>query len=168
MLNLYKAKIETPLGTMVAIADEKDLYGLAFEDSMLQKWKTKDGITSPILKIKNELDSYFSGMLKVFKTVVACEGTNFQMQTWTVLYQIPYGETRSYKDLAYAVGDPKACRAVANANRCNPLAIIVPCHRVIKSDGGLCGYNGGVERKKWLINHERQFFNSETACSNMR
>jgi AraC family transcriptional regulator of adaptative response/methylated-DNA-[protein]-cysteine methyltransferase len=102
------------------------------------------------------LDNYFAGKLKQFKTPIFWSGSVFQKIVWDALVRIPYGETRSYADVAASLGKPSAFRAVANANGANPLAIVVPCHRVINTDGGLGGYGGGLARKKWLIDHEKQ------------
>ena len=101
-----------------------------------------------------QLHAYFAGELSVFDLPMTMLGTEFQRQVWTGLCEIPYGETISYGELARRVGNPKASRAVGLANGRNPLAIIVPCHRVIGADGGLTGYGGGLERKVWLLEHE--------------
>jgi len=102
----------------------------------------------------NELLAYFAGNLRVFTVPLDMQGTDFQLRVWNELLKIPYGETRSYAQIAEAVGRPKAVRAVGAANGSNPLAIIVPCHRVIGADGSLTGYAGGVARKRWLLEHE--------------
>ncbi|WP_100610417.1 methylated-DNA--[protein]-cysteine S-methyltransferase [Confluentibacter lentus] len=104
-----------------------------------------------------QLQEYFQGIRKNFDLKLNPEGTNFQKQVWKLLEQIPYGKTVSYLVLSKQLGDVKAIRAVANANAKNPLWIIVPCHRVIGSDGSLTGYAGGLHRKEWLLNHENPF-----------
>lgn len=150
---------------MIAIADQQSLYLLAFanrptlEDDIeklqqLTQSTIVPGITPPLISIERELEEYFKGTLHTFTTPIAFIGSEFQQQTWQALTTIPYGTTQNYATLAAVIEKPLAHRAVANANRCNRLAIIVPCHRIIKSDGALCGYNGGVDRKQWLINHE--------------
>ena len=103
----------------------------------------------------NELEEYFNGRLREFKTPVHFVGTAFQQRVWKSLCTIPYGETGTYAQQAQVIGRPFAYRAVANANAANHCAIIVPCHRIIKSNGDLCGYAGGVERKRWLLAHEQ-------------
>ncbi|MBN1220458.1 MAG: methylated-DNA--[protein]-cysteine S-methyltransferase [Anaerolineae bacterium] len=103
-----------------------------------------------------QLDEYFRGERKEFSLKLAPEGTDFQQKVWAQLAKIPYGETASYLNVARAIGDPKAIRAVGAANGQNPIAIIIPCHRVVGSDGKLTGYGGGVWRKEWLLNHERR------------
>lgn len=165
--NILKAHwLDTPLGPMIAIADERALYLLEFVDrrglerevELLRK-KTKSavipGVTPPIHSIERELQQYFKGTLKEFKTPLFLLGSLFQKRVWEELRKIPYGETRSYLDMASAIGKPTAHRAVARANGANQLAIVIPCHRVIGSDGKLTGYGGGLTRKKWLINHEQ-------------
>lgn len=164
---LKAAWLDTLLGPMLAIADEQALYLLEFVDrrglerevERLRK-KTKSaiipGCTKPISVIKNELDQYFEGKLKEFKTPLFLLGSPFQKQVWEELKKIPPGETRSYSDIALAVGRPSAFRAVAQANGANQLALIIPCHRVINVNGELGGYGGGLIRKNWLLNHEKE------------
>ena len=101
-----------------------------------------------------ELDEYFSGMRKIFDVPLMPEGTPFREKVWAELKRIPYGEAISYAELARRVGNPKASRAVGGANHNNPISIIIPCHRVIASNGSLCGYGGEVWRKEWLLKHE--------------
>lgn len=159
--------LDTRLGPMIAIADEKALYLLEFVDrrglereveNLRQKTKSAiiPGITDPIHSIERELGQYFGGSLREFKTPLFFLGSSFQKRVWEELQKIPYGETQSYAYVAAAIGKPSAFRAVANANGANKFAIIVPCHRVINTNGDLGGYGGGIARKKWLINHEKQ------------
>ena len=102
-----------------------------------------------------ELEQYFAGSLRDFTVPIKLHGTPFQLAVWQELLKIPYGETRSYKDIALAIGKPKATRAVGGANHNNPISIIVPCHRVIASDGSLGGYGGGLDIKQWLLELEK-------------
>lgn len=159
--------LDTPLGPMITIADENALYLLEFVDRrglereverLRQKTKAAivPGTTPAISSIEQELKLYFDGKLKVFKTPLFFLGSPFQKNVWAALQKIPYGETKSYADLAKALGKPTAFRAVANANGANQIAIVIPCHRVINTNGELGGYGGGVTRKKWLINMEKQ------------
>ncbi|MFP4016760.1 MAG: methylated-DNA--[protein]-cysteine S-methyltransferase [Halanaerobiales bacterium] len=104
-----------------------------------------------------ELNKYFTGRLKEFEVPVILEGTEFQKRVWKELLKIPYGEYISYGEVARAIGSPNAARAVGNANNKNRLPIIIPCHRVVGTNGKLTGYAGGLERKKWLINHEKKY-----------
>lgn len=108
------------------------------------------------LKVFQELDEYFQGKRKTFDIPLRTHGTPFQEKVWAALQEIPYGETRSYKDIAEAIGHPKAYRAVGMANNANPLFIIIPCHRVIGADGSLTGYGGGLPMKKALLSLEKK------------
>ncbi|MBY0501527.1 MAG: trifunctional transcriptional activator/DNA repair protein Ada/methylated-DNA--[protein]-cysteine S-methyltransferase [Alphaproteobacteria bacterium] len=159
--------LDTKLGPMIAIADENALYLLEFVDrrglerevERLRK-RTKaailPGITEPIRSIERELHLYFEGKLKHFKTPLCLLGSPFQKRVWDELRKILYGETCSYAEIASCIGNPSAFRAVANANGANQIAIVIPCHRVINTNGELGGYGGGLVRKKWLIHHEHK------------
>ncbi len=159
--------LDTPLGPMVAIASDDALYLLEFVDRrglereverLRQRTKSViiPGTTTPIVSIEQELKAWFDGTLRVFKTPLFLLGSPFQQSVWEALCRIPYGETRSYLEQAAAIEKPSACRAVANANGANQLAIVIPCHRIINSNGDLGGYGGGIARKQWLIDHEKQ------------
>ena len=111
--------------------------------------------TALILKCKNQLDEYFIGERKSFDLPLAPKGTEFQKKVWDALKEIPYGETRTYGEIAETVGNPKAARAVGMANNRNPIAIIVPCHRVVGANGKLVGYAGGMEQKEKLLHLEK-------------
>lgn len=158
--------LDTKLGPMIAIADETGLYLLEFVDRRglereveRLRLRTKaaiiPGTTDPIKSITLELESYFEGKLTQFKTPLHLLGSPFQKLVWDELMRIPYGQTRSYMEQAKSIGKNKAYRAVANANGANQLAIIIPCHRIINSNGDLGGYGGGITRKQWLIEHEK-------------
>ena len=154
MTTLTCAYIETPLGTMVAMADEHALHRLEFTDdtgSCAQR-----GENPLVHMIRNELNAYFKGKLKEFETPIHWQGTAFQQSAWQALCKVPFGQTRSYGEQAKYLGKPTAFRAVANANNRNPLAIIVPCHRIVYANGGLGGYAGGIAKKEWLLKHERE------------
>lgn len=103
------------------------------------------------MQTEKQLKEYFKGQRNVFDLPLQMKGTQFQQEVWQALQEIPYGETRTYSDIAVAIGRPKATRAVGMANHCNPLAIIVPCHRVIGKNGSLTGYAGGLEKKQALL-----------------
>lgn len=122
--------------------------------------------TPPLISIKQELDAYFDGTLRIFKTPVQTTGTVFQEQVWQALCRIPYGQTKSYLEQAQMINKPSACRAVAKANSMNQLAIIIPCHRIIRSDKSLGGYAAGLERKQALLKHE-QGLNSPHASTHL-
>lgn len=163
---ILKASVfETPLGDMIAIAEENVLYLLDFDE----RRNLKEGIkklasvmkaviapgASPILtQIQQEVTAYFEGDLTAFQTPFQLFGTPFQQAVWEELSRIPYGRTRSYQQQSCALGREKAYRAVANANGMNQLAILIPCHRIIRHNGDLGGYGGGISRKKWLLEHE--------------
>lgn len=118
---------------------------------MIEKW------SNPLLnQIKKELEEYFAWKRKMFTIPLKPTGTIFQQKAWEALTKIPYGETRSYKEEANLAGNPKAVRAIGWANNKNPIVIIIPCHRVIGADGNLVGYGGGIERKIWLLEHEKK------------
>lgn len=147
--------IDTPLGLMVAIADECALLLLAFENRGPEIIPPQ-GQNAILDQIQQELDLYFAGKLEQFRTPLALNGTPFQKKVWEALQTIPYGETISYSQLAAWVGNPRGCRAVAQANGANRFAIIIPCHRVINQSGALGGYGGGLDRKEWLLDLENQ------------
>jgi AraC family transcriptional regulator of adaptative response/methylated-DNA-[protein]-cysteine methyltransferase len=158
--------LDTRLGPMIAIADEHALLLLEFIDRRglereieRLRIKTKSAIiparTASIDLIESELAQYFNGALTKFTTPINPIGSPFQKQVWQALQEIPYGETCSYLDLAKSINKPSAVRAIAQANGANQLAIIIPCHRVINSNGELGGYGGGLSRKQWLIQHEK-------------
>jgi AraC family transcriptional regulator of adaptative response/methylated-DNA-[protein]-cysteine methyltransferase len=165
--NILKASwVDTKLGPMIAIADEEFLYLLEFVDRRglereVERLRTRKkaviipGRSKPIETIEQELELYFEGTLREFKTPMALLGSVFQVSVWDELRKIPIGETRSYKEIAHLLGKPTSYRAVAQANGANQIAIVIPCHRVINSNGELGGYGGGLKRKKWLLNHEK-------------
>lgn len=159
-------RFTTPLGPMFACATDEGLCLLEFVDRKKLETEFKDlqrllkaeiitGENDHIRSIQEEINQYFNGELTTFNTKIHSPGTEFQNQVWQALQSIPYGQTRSYQDQANIINKPKAVRAVANANGCNRLAIVIPCHRVIGKDGSLTGYAGGLERKRWLLEHEK-------------
>lgn len=159
-------RIETDLGTMVACATDKgvcllefsDRKGLETELKQLSKYHNANvvqGQNKYFEQLKEELDAYFEGRLKEFKVPLDISGTDFQKQVWQALVEIPYGTTSSYLRQAEVLGKPSSARAVANANGMNKIAIVIPCHRVVGSDGSLTGYAGGLWRKRKLIDLEK-------------
>jgi AraC family transcriptional regulator of adaptative response/methylated-DNA-[protein]-cysteine methyltransferase len=147
---------QTPLGLMKAVADKQFLYELHFIDSNKEHIQLSNDRTPIIDSIEKELEEYFAGSLHQFNTPVIFAGSPFQQRVWMALQEIPYGKTVSYAQLATAITQPSAARAVGSANGANKLAIIVPCHRVINATGALGGYAGGLERKQWLLEHEKK------------
>jgi O-6-methylguanine DNA methyltransferase len=153
----YYSRTDSPVGPLFLAASAKGLVRLEFE-GRVQKFNPKafnlqesrDAV-APYLR---ELNEYFSGQRRAFSGPLDLRGTEFQLQCWRALLEIPYGETRTYRDIAEAIGHPQAFRAVGMSNNRNPIAIIVPCHRVIASDGSLCGYGGGLDLKRKLLELE--------------
>jgi AraC family transcriptional regulator of adaptative response/methylated-DNA-[protein]-cysteine methyltransferase len=165
---LFADRIETPLGSMLAIADDQGLRLLEFVDrralerelSILRarlRTNVVPGDHRYLRAVRKELGDYFSGKKLNFTVPIAPVGSPFQLRDWKLLSTIPLGETRSYSWMAEQLGDANMRRAVGRANGENMLCIILPCHRVIRADGNLCGYGGGLWRKKWLLDHERKY-----------
>lgn len=147
---------QSPLGAVTLQANEHGLLGAWFETHTTQPEQlgTQDDGYPILVEAKKQLSDYFNGRIATFSLPLAAQGTPFQMSVWQALTTIPYGETWSYQQLANAIGNPKAVRAVGLANGKNPISIIVPCHRVIGKSGKLTGYAGGVERKQKLLELE--------------
>ena len=161
MNTFLRTQIETPLGTMYACATNKGICLLEFDDRKKLDVQFKNlggtienGESPFFLQLRKELEEYFNKERTEFTVPLDFVGTDFQKQVWAELVKVPNGKTVSYKQLAKNIGDEKAVRAVANANAMNKIAIIVPCHRVIGSDGSLTGYAGGLDRKRQLLELE--------------
>lgn len=158
----------TPLGEVIVAATDSGICLLEFTSQSqrvgraiknLQKRLNTEvisGVNRHIEQVQNELDDYFNGQRKVFSVSLDPQGTNFQQSVWQALLHIPYGQTASYSQQAQILNNPTAVRAVANANGANKISILIPCHRVIGSNGKLTGYGGGIERKQWLLDLERR------------
>jgi len=152
----YYQEFTSPIGRLLLVSDGAALTGLSMSDN--------DGGPQPgpgwmrggklLESACEQLDAYFSGASYEFDIPLAADGTDFQKRVWRQLQRIPFGETISYGEQARRIGQPKASRAVGRANGQNPIAIVVPCHRVIGADGTLTGFGGGIDRKKWLLDHE--------------
>jgi methylated-DNA-[protein]-cysteine S-methyltransferase len=153
MSGMSYTRMESPVGKLLLAADEQGLRQLSFESSKRAASVQPDWSEdkAPFAEVIRQLQEYFGGELKVFDLRLAPEGTEFQLLVWNSLRAIPYGETISYAQLAQNIGNPKAVRAVGLANGCNPIPIIIPCHRVIGSDGSLTGFGGGLPNKKKLL-----------------
>jgi AraC family transcriptional regulator of adaptative response/methylated-DNA-[protein]-cysteine methyltransferase len=158
--------LDSPLGPLLAVADDEAIRALEFvkpagavpqlEAMQAALGTTLERGTHPLLeRLRSRLAEYFAGTRREFDVPLRFTGTPFQERVWNRLLTIPYGEVRSYLDLARDLGDPKAVRAVGGANGSNPISILVPCHRVIGADGSIVGYGGGLDRKVWLLAHER-------------
>ncbi len=166
---LHSTSLDSPVGRLFLAASDRGLVALEFDVRLpgqqsirpnprdVQKessdfgFENSPGRMQPYL---SELEEYFSGVRRNFTFQLDLRGTDFQIACWRALLAIPYGETRAYADIARAVGKPNAFRAVGMANNRNPIAIVVPCHRVIASDGTLCGYGGGLDVKRKLLELE--------------
>jgi len=145
------AYYSSPVGELIIESENEKIITLGFlKDSKLEKTSS-----SPVIgQCISELEEYFSGHRKFFSFEMDLRGTEFQIKVWNELLNIPYGKTISYEELAIRVGNIKSIRAVGLANGQNPIAIVVPCHRVIGKSGELVGYGGGLDRKIWLLEHE--------------
>jgi AraC family transcriptional regulator, regulatory protein of adaptative response / methylated-DNA-[protein]-cysteine methyltransferase len=162
-----RTKIGTPLGSMVAVADNAAVYLLEFENRValtgefrrLERDFGPIGLGSTVVleTLVAQLDDYFAGESAAFQIPTIQHGTPFEEAVWKVLERIHPGQTRSYGHIAEELGQPDKSREVGRANGANRISIVVPCHRVIGADGSLVGYGGGLWRKKWLLDHERQY-----------
>lgn len=159
-------RLETPLGTMFACAVEQGICLLEFSDRKMLETEFKtlakllnaniiQGVNKHFDILKQQLEEYFAGHRKEFSVPLFMPGSDFQKTVWGILQEIPYGSTRSYQQQAILLKKPNAVRAVANANGMNKISILIPCHRIIGSDGQLTGYGGGLWRKKWLLDFEK-------------
>jgi len=146
----YASVIETPIGKITILAEDKFVHEITFAEKEIDGFEQNE-LT---LKVAEQLKAYFDGQLQVFDFPIKQKGTDFQQEVWQNLLTIPYAETISYAK--FSEHKPLAIRAIAAANGKNNLAIVVPCHRVIGSDGKLVGYAGGLWRKQWLLQHERE------------
>lgn len=155
---------ESPVGPLIASATDRAICGLSFCDAdqlqarlqVLRQRQTLVGDSNPLLEqLRTQLQEYFSGQRREFTLPLSSPGSAFQERVWAALCEIPYGETWSYLQLAVRIGDAQATRAVGYANGANPIAIVIPCHRVINADGGDGGYGGGLWRKRILLDLER-------------
>jgi AraC family transcriptional regulator of adaptative response/methylated-DNA-[protein]-cysteine methyltransferase len=163
---LLATRLDTPVGEMIAVADDRALHLLEFCDRTALAGEMRrierrlgpvaTGTTAISTWVLRELAEYFAGERTAFTLPIAQRGSPFTTMVWAALCGIPCGETRSYGELAPRLGRPSAVRAVARANGANQVAILVPCHRVIGADGSLVGYGGKLWRKRWLLDHEQR------------
>ena len=149
-------RFPSPVGELILTASETALTGVWFPTSRHKReTRAGDGPENEILaRTRDQLSEYFAGTRTSFDLPLDPRGTPFELSVWKELRAIPYGATRSYSDIARRLGDPRATRAVGAANGKNPIPIIVPCHRVIGAHGELTGFGGGIDRKRWLLEHE--------------
>lgn len=150
-MELQEAYYKTPIGIAKITGNEEGIQSISVLDEDINP---SEEIPKILQSCVNQLNEYFRGERTEFDLKLNPQGTGFQKTVWEELNKIPYGNTRTYLEQTKHIGDPKAIRAVASANGKNPIWIVIPCHRVIGSDGSLTGYAGGLWRKKWLLNHE--------------
>ena len=153
---LKKMIVKSPIGQLTLVGSASALVALHLPGSDDAPPEGERGTTPLLQRVADQLAEYFAGERRVFDVPLAANGTAFQRLVWDALLAIPYGALRSYGDVARAIGRPAASRAVGAANGRNPIAIIVPCHRVIGSSGQLTGYGGGLPTKRWLLEHEQK------------
>ncbi len=151
-----KYYLESPIGIIKLSGSESGLESLYFVEK-IENNPTKSEIPSHLLETEKQLKEYFAGNRKIFDIKLHIHGTDYQNRVWNELLKINFGATASYLDIAKAMGDKNATRAVGNANGKNKISIIIPCHRIIGSSGKLTGYAGGLWRKKWLLKHEEDY-----------
>ncbi len=157
-MTIWYTQIESPIDRILITSDGESLTGLHMVEHrhyevLTDDWQRNDN-AAPFAETRKQLAAYFAGELTDFDLPLAMHGTDFQKQVWRELQNIPFGQTISYGELARRIGNPNSSRAVGLANGHNPISIIVPCHRVIGTNGKLTGYGGGIERKEWLLAHE--------------
>lgn len=150
---MYKAYYQSPIGVFRITSDEDGILDISFEEEFQKEVCSElPAVLEAALK---QLDEYFQGKRKTFDLKLKLNGTEFQQRVWKQLMEVPYGETANYGQIAKAVGNEKASRAVGGANNKNRIPIVIPCHRIIGSNGSMVGYAGGLWRKEWLLQHER-------------
>ena len=152
-MNKYTGYIEVSAGVIKIVCSEEHVFSVSFSDTA----KENDKGSKVLDEALKQMNEYFSGKRKTFDLPLYFEGTEFQKSVWNELRKIPYGITVSYKDIAEGINNEKAVRAVGNANNKNKIMIIVPCHRVIGKNGKLVGFAGGLDKKEFLLEHEKKF-----------
>jgi methylated-DNA-[protein]-cysteine S-methyltransferase len=152
----FTTYITSPLGTLEIVGNEIEINATNFKENVENQGTNFDNLPQLMQRCIGQLQAYFEGVLQVFDFPISQKGTDFQQKVWAELLNIPFGKTCSYLALSRKIGDEKSIRAVGTTNGKNQLAIIVPCHRVIGSNGDLTGYAGGLWRKRWLLEHEQK------------
>ncbi|GGG95334.1 methylated-DNA--[protein]-cysteine S-methyltransferase [Silvibacterium dinghuense] len=159
-MSLFYQCVLSPVGELTLVASSRGLVAVLWENDDPLRVRLSDLAEDPqqriLVQAESELKEYFAGQRRAFSVPLDLRGTSFQRQVWEALLGIPFGETRTYGQLARTLGNPKASRAVGSANRCNPVSIIVPCHRVIGTSGKLTGFAGGLEAKAYLLDFENR------------
>ncbi|MDW7761988.1 MAG: methylated-DNA--[protein]-cysteine S-methyltransferase [Acidobacteriota bacterium] len=171
---MHKLLVPSPVGMLEIAGTEKGVVSVNFAKkgapakmsamkmasgkaaAMSAQAASRASVPAPLRDCARQLEEYFAGRRKSFDCRLDLQGTDFQKKVWRALMKVPFGKTASYGKIARAVGRPGAARAVGGANHANPVAVIVPCHRIIGADGSLTGYGAGIERKAWLLEHEQR------------
>ncbi|MCT2342929.1 methylated-DNA--[protein]-cysteine S-methyltransferase [Bacillales bacterium AN1005] len=156
MSDKYMIDYQSPIGLVEIIGTEEGVYSVLFTERDILQYPLLENTPKSLIDCYQQLDLYFKGELETFTFPYIVEGTDFQKNVWNTLPSISYGKTGSYKDIAAAIGNEKAVRAVGSTNGKNKLCIVLPCHRIIGSNGSLTGYAGGLWRKEWLLEHENK------------
>ncbi len=154
-MTLHKVDYQSPVGVLEIIATEEVICSILFSEQDSPVNRIQEGTPEVLKECYQQLDQYFKGERRTFTFPYQFEGTDFQKKVWNALKKVPYGQTDSYKNLAVAIGNEKAVRALGSANGKNKLSIVIPCHRIIGANGKLIGYAGGLWRKEWLLQHEK-------------
>jgi len=155
IMSMQQVIMPSPIGDITIQSTAKGVSYVGFYPVVTMQTEAVDEHTlTPILKCISELNEYFNGERRRFTVPLDTQGTHFQRKVWHALMDVEFGQTKSYQEIALAINNPKAVRAVGAANGKNPISIIVPCHRIIGANGKLTGYAGGLERKEWLLKHE--------------
>lgn len=149
---MHTVFMQSPIGVIEIVGNSEGVSSILFKDDV--SLAISETIPRELNNVVTQLQEYFEGKRSTFNVKIAPKGTDFQKRVWNELLNIPFGKTLNYQQIANKLGDPKVIRAAASANGKNPISIIIPCHRVIGSDGSLTGYAGGLHRKKWLLEHE--------------
>jgi methylated-DNA-[protein]-cysteine S-methyltransferase len=152
-MTIYSLTMSSPIGLLKLSSDEKQLISVSFNAEIIEN---SDSLPEILIRSQKQLEEYFSGCRQQFDLKVAPDGTEFQHRVWDQVSDVSYGNTKSYVEIALALGSENYSRAVGMANGKNPIPVIIPCHRIIGHNGKLTGYAGGLERKKWLLIHEQQ------------
>jgi methylated-DNA-[protein]-cysteine S-methyltransferase len=155
MSKLFQVDYPTPIGVLEIIGTEEAISSIMFAEQDVVVHSLKEETPAVLKDCYGQMDEYFKGERREFSFPYTSIGTEFQKSVWNALTTIPYSETGSYKDIAISIGNEKAIRAVGSANGKNKLSIVVPCHRIIGTNGKLTGYAGGLWRKEWLLEHEK-------------
>ncbi|MEI2402013.1 methylated-DNA--[protein]-cysteine S-methyltransferase [Niallia taxi] len=156
MSDKYMIDYQSPIGLVEITGTEEGVYSVLFTERDILQYPLLENTPKSLIDCYQQLDLYFKGELETFTFAYIVEGTDFQKNVWNTLPSISYGNTGSYKDIAAAIGNEKAVRAVGSTNGKNKLCIVLPCHRIIGSNGSLTGYAGGLWRKEWLLEHENK------------